>query len=197
MKKLLLTLLIVMGVSQSYAKEKRKILNPGIRGGWSISNVTNIGGDYRTDFYAGIQLPIRFARFYELQPELIYSRQGVKGTNNNPHYDPYQRDADELKLSYIDINVINKFYFGKINLQAGPGLAIATNSSKYNVTPIDLTLNLGIGIDITKRIGIEARWMPGIVSINASADEYHYSSRYDDSDYMRNNTFQIGAYLKF
>ncbi|MGL4583696.1 MAG: PorT family protein, partial [Flavobacterium sp.] len=109
----------------------------------------------------------------------------------------YKRSESDLNLDYIDINVINKFHLGKVNLQVGPGLAIATNSSNKNITPIDLTFNFGVGIDITRRLGVEARWMPGVVSINNGADTYHNGVQYIYDDYMRNNTFQIGAYLKF
>ncbi|MDR0194520.1 MAG: PorT family protein [Myroides sp.] len=197
MKKLLLALLLLAGISQTYAKEKTRRINPGIRGGWSLSNVTNTGGDYRTNFYLGVQLPIRLAKFYELQPELVYSRQGANNAVDRAYFSNSYQGKDDLTLDYIDINVINKFHFGRVNLQVGPGLAIHTSSNESNITPIDLTFNFGIGIDITKRLGVEARWMPGIVDINDSGDYYYNGNYNSNSDYMRNNTFQIGAYFKF
>lgn len=197
MKKLLLALLLLVGISQTYAKEKTRRINPGIRGGWNMSTVTGTEGDYRTNFYLGVQLPIRLAKFYELQPELVYSRQGADNINPSLVNYNYDRSGSNLQLDYVDINVINKFHFGRVNLQVGPGLAIATNSSNKNITPIDLTFNFGLGLDITSRLGVEARWMPGVVSINNGADTYYNGVQYIYDDYMRNNTFQVGAYFKF
>jgi hypothetical protein len=190
MKKLLLALLLLAGISQTYAKEKTRRLTPGIRGGWTMSTVTNTEGDYRTNFYLGVQLPIKLAKFYTLQPELIYSRQGANNVVDRIYYENGHGESLDLKLDYIDINVINKFHFGKVNLQVGPGIAIQTNNNVSEMTPIDLTINLGIGLDITNRLGIEARWMPGLIGIN----DYYYD--YNNGE-IRNNTFQIGAYFKF
>lgn len=197
MKKLLLALLLLAGISQTYAKEKPRRINPGIRGGWNMSTVTNTGGDYRTNFYLGVQLPIRLAKFYELQPELVYSRQGADNATDRYVYHEGYRGNKDISLDYIDINVINKFHFGRVNLQVGPGLAINTGNNDSNIMPIDLTLNLGIGINITSRLGVEARWMPGLIDINDTGNYSYSGNYYDSSEYMRNNTFQIGAYFKF
>ncbi|MCC9042131.1 PorT family protein [Myroides sp. M-43] len=197
MKKLLLLLLVITGVSQTYAKEKQRKLNPGVRAGWSISNITNTGGEYRTNFYAGVQLPIRLAKFYELQPELVYSRQGANNATDRYVYPENYRGNTDMTIDYIDINMINKFHFGRINLQVGPGIAINTSSNESNITPVDLTFNFGLGIDITRRLGIEARWMPGIIDINDTGNYSYSGNYYDSSETMRNNTFQIGAYFKF
>lgn len=193
MKKLLLTLLLLTSISQAFAQEKPSKLNPGIRGGWNMSNLTGVDGDYRTNFYLGLQLPIKLTKNYELQPEVIYSRQGTE----NALLDRYSSTPirENISLDYIDINVINKFHFGKLNLQVGPGIAFLTNSNQSNTIPVDLTFNVGLGIDITKRIGVEARWMPGIINVN---DDYWILDQfYFDDNYIRNNTFQIGAYFKF
>ncbi|WP_346983397.1 outer membrane beta-barrel protein [Chryseobacterium sp. POE27] len=71
--------------------------NPGIRAGANFSHFTNkaqwysyLDFDYsnsaeakmdfktKTDFYIGLFGNIRFAKFYALQPEINYSRQGGK-----------------------------------------------------------------------------------------------------------------------
>ncbi|EKB04813.1 hypothetical protein HMPREF9711_01678 [Myroides odoratimimus CCUG 3837] len=190
MKKLLLTLLLIMGISQSYAQKKQRILTAGVRGGWNFSSVVNSGGDSRTNFYVGVQLPIRLAKFYSLQPELVYSRQGADNIVDRIYYENGHGRSVDLKMGYIDINVINKFHFGRLNLQVGPGIAIQAHNNVSEMTPVDLTINLGVGIDITKRIGIEARWMPGLIGIN----DYYYDS---DNGEMRNNILQVGAYFRF
>ncbi|EHO15536.1 porin family protein [Myroides odoratimimus] len=197
MKKLLLTLLVILGISQSYGQEKFKRFTPGVRGGWNFSNVTNTGGDYRTNFYIGVQLPIRLAKFYSLQPELVYSRQGADNATDRYVYPSNYKGNLDIKLDYIDINVINKFHFDKVNLQIGPGFAINTKNNETNIFPIDFTLNLGFGIDITKRIGIEARWMCGLLDINDSGQYSYQGNYYDSTEYMRNSTFQVGAYFRF
>lgn len=197
MKRILLIGMCLISMTQLFAQRK---VNPGIRAGWNSSTVSDLNGDYRSNFYIGLQLPISLAKFYTLQPEINYTRQGVNNVSNVVGYynNHYMYESSNLTLDYIDVNVINKFHFNRLNLQVGPGLAFLTNSSISGVTKIDLTLNLGVGIDITSRLGIEARWKPGLVDI----DENYYTAWdtntvYSYNSYYRNNVFQIGGYFKF
>jgi hypothetical protein len=55
-------------------------VNPGLRGGLNLSRLTNI--DYnntKSDFYIGGFVNIKFNKYFSLQPELNYSRQGSEG----------------------------------------------------------------------------------------------------------------------
>ena len=195
MKARLIIILCLLGITQSFAQSK---LTPGIRAGWTMSTVANMGGDYRTNFYIGLQLPVNFTNFYTLQPEVNYSRQGV---NDIQIYDFNSESirTTNLTLDYIDINAISKFKLNKITLQAGPGIAFLANSSIPDLAEADIIFNLGIGIQITNRLGVEARWKPGIIDINEDFLLWDRNSEisYLNDGYLRNNVFQIGAYFTF
>lgn len=173
--------------------------NPGIRVGANISHLSdgpyyesfyyndNQGYHYGTntydikskvDFYIGFQANIRFAKFYALQPEIYYTRQGAKFESQNPAV-----SSKTATLSYVGGAVVNKFYFEKFNIHFGPTLELLTDHKEID-SPInaDLGLLFGAGYDITKNIGVEARIKKGFVHIN------------NDNT---NVTFQAGVYYTF
>ncbi|MCS4239325.1 hypothetical protein M2306_002987 [Myroides gitamensis] len=204
-KKLLFISCLAAGITFSSYAQKRKWFTLGVRGGISLSTLTSIESDYKTDFYIGVQLPIHLSRFYSLQPELNYTRQGAKNANfyggetfswSNSH--TKNAGTTTVDLSYIDVNVINKFRFKKFNLHIGPGLAFLLEGSKYTDTNVDLTLNLGAGYKVTERLEIEARWRTGLLSI---VDDYGYWNQNNyykrQGDDVLNSTFQIGATFTF
>ncbi|WP_250255782.1 outer membrane beta-barrel protein [Chryseobacterium sp. Marseille-Q3244] len=173
--------------------------NPGIRLGANISHVSNGPAyDYfyyndnqgyhygsnvydiksKVDFYVGFQANIRFAKFYALQPEIYYTRQGAKFESQSPTV-----ASKTVTLSYVGAAVVNKFYFDKFNIHFGPTLELLTDHKDIDSpTEADLGLLFGTGYDITKNIGVEARIKKGFVHIN--------------NDHT-NVTFQLGVYYTF
>ncbi|MGH1520333.1 porin family protein [Chryseobacterium sp. JK1] len=173
--------------------------NPGIRVGANISHLSDgpaqdywyyndsqgyhyINNVYdiksKVDFYVGFQANIRFAKFYALQPEVYYTRQGGKLESKTPGVDP-----KTVSLSYVGAAVVNKFYIDKFNLHFGPTLELLTDHKEIDhPTDADLGLLFGAGYDITKNIGVEARVKKGFVHI------------FNDHT---NVTFQAGVYYTF
>ncbi|WP_413510952.1 outer membrane beta-barrel protein [Myroides odoratus] len=201
LKKLLLVTSLILGVTTgSYAQKK---FTPGVRGGLSLSTLTNAEADYKAGFYIGIQFPIHIAKFYTLQPEINYTRQGANKVNLDAYYNytwntsPGQfSQTEDINLGYIDINVINKFRFNKFNLHAGPGLAIMTEGSSKTDFYGDLTLNLGVGYKITEQLEVEARWRQGFVRV---IDKDYWGNNYwgGYGDETFNSSFQIGLNFTF
>lgn len=202
-KKLLFITCLALGVTvSSYAQKK---FTPGVRGGLSLSTITNAEADFKPGFYVGVQFPIHLAKFYTLQPELNYTMQGAKnanlaymknsswnnGWNNNNHY----AKSEDVNLSYIDINVINKFRFNKFNVHAGPGLAIMTEGRSKTDFYGDLTLNLGVGYKITNELEVEARWRHGFVRV-VDKDDYFWDNYWYDNESF-NSSLQIGLTFTF
>ncbi|MFS4472874.1 outer membrane beta-barrel protein [Chryseobacterium sp. T20] len=189
-------LLFALFTSLSFAQVT---FNPGIRVRANISHISdgpahesfyyndNQGYHYGTnvydikskvDFYIGFQANIRFAKFYALQPEIYYTRQGARFESQNPGV-----SSKTVTLSYVGGAVVNKFYFEKFNIHFGPTLELLTDHKNID-SPIDGDLGLlfGAGYDITKNIGVEARIKKGFVHIN------------NDNT---NVTFQTGVYYTF
>lgn len=204
-KKILLVTCLALGIAFSSYAQKKRWFTPGIRGGVNLSTLTSIESDYKTDFYIGVQLPVHLAKFYSIQPELNYTRQGARNANFYGGKtlwpsDPFSStpETNSVDLSYIDANVINKFRFKKFNAHIGPGVAFLLKGSDYTDIDFDLTINLGVGYKITKHVEIEARWRAGLLSI---VDEYGYWSQNKHhilaGEGVRNSTFQIGATFTF
>lgn len=174
--------------------------NPGIRAGANFSHFTNkaqwysyMDLDYygnadpnmefktKTDFYLGLFGNIRFAKFYALQPEINYSRQGAKLETNINNW-----NGQILTASYVSLQLVNKFYFNKFNIHFGPTLEFLVEQKNFDAAnEVDLGITAGAGFDITENFGVEARVKKGFVPV--------YSFYNDHS----NITFQAGVYYTF
>ena len=145
----------------------------------------------KTDFYAGFAGTLHLTKYYTLQPELDYSRQGSKYT----YYDTNisKTRSEQFDVSYLSIAILNKFTFNdKFNIHLGPAIDfVVDKSNNTSPTDIDLAFVAGMGYNITKSFGIEARVKKGIVPVN---DDYYYY--YDDSNHT-NVVFSVGAYYSF
>jgi len=210
-KALYLFAIILGGITISNAQVSFK---PGIRGGLNFSHFSKANNGYyddpyysndvrdygsKTDFYIGFFGDLKLTKFYSLQPELNYSRQGSTSTltyrdsNNN-----VVKSNLDYELSYLSIGVANKFTFNKFNVHVGPTVDILVDS---NVTQgytndyyygdwydasIDFAFFLGAGYDFTKNFGVEARIKKGIIPVLDYSDGNH-----------TNVVFSAGAYYKF
>lgn len=190
-------LVLIFTASFSFAQVTFK---PGIRAGANFSHFSQgddtayfmyyDGNSYqngtskydfknRTDFYIGLFGNIRFARFYALQPEINYSRQGSKLESESI----YERDS--FSISYLSFQMVNKFYFNKFNLMVGPTMEFVVDKDFNPANQMDLGITAGAGYDITENFGIEARVKKGFVQV----------INYDDNH--SNVVFQVGAYYTF
>ncbi len=200
-----------------FAANAQVSFNPGIRAGINFSHLTKGNSnsfysfyDYdfnsyystspnstvdmknRIDFYIGFQANIRFTRFYALQPEINYSRQGTKVEGTRTYYNnntsPFTTTfSDELKVSYIGLQLINKFYMNQFNIHIGPTLDFVVERSSYSYleNEVDLGILLGAGYDITKNIGVEARIKKGFVPVISGSGNHS------------NVVIQTGVYYTF
>lgn len=213
---------ILMGISQSQAQVT---FRPGIRAGANFSHFTkgdsfNNGYYYddsyygdesrradftsKTDFYVGIYGALRLTRYYTLQPEINYSRQGSKFKYvDQSYYDGLSGTSIDLMrkgqadVSYLSISVMNKFTFGeKFSFQVGPTIDFVvdktdnfgSNYSSYRDidSEVDLAFVAGVGFNFTKNIGLEARIKKGIIPVLDFSDSSH-----------TNVVFSVGATYTF
>lgn len=201
-KKLLFITCLAVGVTaSSYAQKK---FTPGVRGGLSLSTITNAEADFKPGFYVGVQFPIHIVKFYTIQPELNYTMQGAKNANlsyirnswNNGWESANQGvKSEDVNLSYLDINVMNKFRFNKFNAHVGPGLAIMTEGKSKTDFYADFTLNVGVGYEIMDKLEVEARWRQGVVRV-VDKDDYYWDNYWSSNDSF-NSSFQIGLTYTF
>ncbi|HMI08439.1 MAG TPA: outer membrane beta-barrel protein [Flavobacterium sp.] len=215
MKKLVVAFFVIFGLSQAEAQVTFK---PGIRGGVNFSHFTQ-GDEYygnqpytnpntgqtfyyndnpefssKTDFYVGLYGALHLTKYYTLQPEIDYSRQGSKVKWQTVENDVLVQNSTQVDVSYISLTIINKFTFNdKFNIHIGPAIDIITdktrNTFNQNVTydpgyyyysddlydtdsDIDLSFVLGLGYNFTKNLGIEARIKKGIVPVLDFDDDH-------------------------
>ncbi|MGV3461386.1 MAG: outer membrane beta-barrel protein [Flavobacterium sp.] len=198
MKKIALLLLCMIGLSAA----AQVTFKPGIRAGVNFANITDSESDTRTDFYAGAFGAIKLSKFYTLQPEITYSRQGANNLNlysydyntgNNVQY------KNDVEIEYISLGLINKFTLNNaFNIHVGPYLDIQTGSNIRTDSDADTGIMAGIGYTLPFGLTVEARVKQGIIDI--AGNDYYYDYIYDYSnsdDYNTNFVFQLGLSYSF
>ncbi|MBF4492386.1 PorT family protein [Flavobacterium sp. JLP] len=204
MRKLtLIAFVLFIGLSSAEAQVR---VSPGIRGGLNLSRLTNIdGNDMKSDFYVGGLVEIKFNKFFTLQPELTYSRQGSKGY----YYDgsPEQNsilDQKTYDLNYLTFGAVAKFNFngGGFHLLAGPSFDLKTddNFGRYGFNPIDADIAFvgGIGYTLPNGLTFEARFKQGLIDIYGyDGLDYDNGNNYYYDDIILNQVFQIGISYTF
>lgn len=189
MKKSLILLVFFGIVSSSYAQTH---IQPGIKAGLNVANVHGRNFDYnpRASFHAGGLLHIHLNKTWAIQPELVFSSQGAKYTNNGIDY--------RTKLDYINIPALIQFMTESgFRVETGPQLGFlvsarskANEGTNNNVNnqykSADLSWALGAGFLFPSGFGIDARYNFGITEITQNTNLNR-----------RNNVFQAGLFYQF
>ncbi|MBE8724921.1 porin family protein [Flavobacterium hungaricum] len=175
-------------------------VSPGLRGGLNLSRLTNIDNNNTTaDFYIGGLVDIKFNKYFSLQPEVNYSRQGSEGR----YYDMYDNYYEtKYELNYLTLGAVAKLNIkgSGFHILAGPSadFKIDDNFGRYGFNPVDFDFAIvgGVGYTLPNGLTFEARIKQGLVDI------YGYDNYYDDGEYyddnlILNQVFQIGISYTF
>ncbi|OXA80555.1 Outer membrane protein beta-barrel domain-containing protein [Flavobacterium aquidurense] len=179
----LIAFVLLIGLATTQAQVK---VSPGIRGGLNLSTLTNIDDNgMKSDYYIGGLVEIKFNKYFTLQPEITYSRQGSDGSyfDGNPGQNTIPKDT-KYELNYVTLGAVAKFNFGGqgFHVLAGPSLDIKTsdNFGRYGYDPIgtDLAFVGGIGYSLPNGLTFEARFKQGLIDIygydGIDYDDYYY-----------------------
>ncbi|WP_291286414.1 porin family protein [Flavobacterium sp.] len=203
-----ITFVLFVGIITSNAQVK---VSPGFRGGLNISDLSNMpeNSSSKSDFYIGALMAIKFNKYFTLQPELNYSRQGAEIRFSSLYFeqpgDPnfYKRNI-KAEINYLTLGAVAKFNFkGKgFHVLAGPSIDFKTNDNfdKFGESPVDVDFAIvgGVGYTLPNGLTFEARLKQGLVDIYGY-DRYDYDNenrRYYD-DITLNQVFQIGISYTF
>ena len=208
MKKLfIIALIAVLGTVQAQVTFK-----PGIRAGLNFAHFTKGDGnngyyngydpienntttiDYKskTDFNVGFYGALHLTKYYTLQPEVNYSRQGstIESKSGN------QSGKLKVDFNYLTVGIINKFTFtDKFNFHLGPTIDFIVDhkiTSYFVDSEVDLAFTAGFGYNFTKNFGIEGRVKKGIIP---AFNNYNYYSSSDGNH--TNVVFQLGGTYTF
>lgn len=196
MKRIVMTFLFFFGLTQINAQVTFK---PGLRAGLNLSKITQSDASTRTDFYVAGFGELKLTKYYTLQPEISYSKQGgndvlVEVYNNQTGN--YDVSKEDISVDYISFAIVNKFTFNnKFNMHVGPTIDFQAGQNRFTQSDVDLAFLFGLGFNVTNNLSIEARVKKGIIDIYET--DYFSSNSYDVGDYNTNFLFQLGVSYTF
>jgi hypothetical protein len=169
----------------------------GAKGGLNLSNLNGLSiPDVETEalfgFHVGGYVAFNLGKNFALQPELVYSTQGVKLKDD-------ANNEEDLKLNYFNIPVMARFYTnGGLFLEAGPQFGFKVNDVSLDGTDVDeafkssdFSLGAGLGfMGKSQGFGVGLRYNVGI-SKTADAD----AGAIEDADF-KNGVFQLSLYAR-
>jgi hypothetical protein len=188
-------------------------VKPGVRAGLNLSNFTNSDMDTKADFYVGGLVAIKLAKFYTLQPELTYTRQGAKAEYTEVSFDPIVQNSrtyeQDYSIQYISLGLMNKFNIVEgFHATVGPTIdfKVGDNFPDFaddELVGLDIAFNGGLGYTLPMGLTIEARYKLGFVDIfGDNFEEDYYDDYYDDDngnydDIILNSVIQLGLSYTF
>ncbi len=145
-----------------------QFLKFGLKAGPNFSNLegNDINGSTYTSFHFGAVLEFKVAGILAIQPELLYSSQGSK----------VDSDAfDDINYNYFTVPVMAKFYLipNKVSLDVGPQFSFLVNedvAEQFEGETFDFGIAGGIGVDVTKHLFLQARYVAGLTEASTNAD---------------------------
>ena len=214
MKKIaLLIIMAVCGLSQVRGQDF------GVKAGYNYSTFSGETSSLSTieglsGFYIGglVELPI--SNVLSIQPELIFSRQGVawkrelKGFGMSVNIN----NAD-IRLDYLNIPVMAKVNLGPLFLQGGVQFGFLVSKPKVNRLPntslftlldkdsynsFDFGVGVGLGFNFNRRFFAEARYTHSLTNVFDPNDDYFKASGIgSNNNNFKNAVLSIGLGVKF
>ena len=163
MKKIMLTALVAVIMMVSVNAQTF-----GAKAGLNVANLsgTETNNKALIGFNLGVFAEITLADSFSLQPELVYSTQGIKYDNSGANV------SADLNLNYINLpimfkyDVANRFY-----LEAGPQIGflvmaeVMDQDVKDEFETTDFGVNFGLSYGFTEKIFAQARYNIGMTNI--------------------------------
>ncbi|MCB9426312.1 MAG: PorT family protein [Flavobacteriales bacterium] len=211
MKKIVLVLGLILTSITLNAQEK---FTQGLRAGANYSRFTQIESTnerftFDNDFYVGLFGKFQFTRKIAIMPSITYSRQGGNReaiSNGNVLENNYA-------LNYVALANTLKWNFGKAHLLVGPSIDILVRYNKKRLNTIsnqfstigkpyfndvDLAIECGAGVDITKSLALEFRFKHSISGASYSYDELQpFQGSISQTHTISNIVYQLGLAYSF
>jgi hypothetical protein len=160
----------------------------GLKGGVNFTTMTPndylTDEKYKTGLYLGATVEIPLGKKFSIQPEILYSKQGVKG--NVPLYSllflgqPNPTRPAEHQLDYIKIPVLAKLYFAKnFSLEIGPSFNFLVNDKLTYLSSIQSDLAekfelggvVGFSYKVKSNFVVNANYLNGFSNVLKSPFE--------------------------
>ena len=210
----LLIIMTVCGLSQVHAQDF------GVKAGYNYSTFSGETSSLSTieglsGFYIGGLVDLPISDVLSIQPELIFSRQGValrqeiKGFGLNVSIN----NAD-IRLDYLNIPVMAKVNLGPLFLQGGvqfgflvgkpevgryiTNVRMGTLLDKDSYNSFDFGVGAGLGFNFNRRFFAEARYTHSLTNVFDPNDDYFKASGIgSNNNNFKNAVLSIGLGMKF
>lgn len=198
MKKLtVIVFILFIGIQSPQAQVK---VSPGLRGGLNLSTLSNIDDNRsKADFYIGGLVNIKFNKYFSLQPEITYSRQGDEGREYFGN--GYNYRYVNYELNYLTLGAVAKFNIGGkgFHILGGPSVDLKISDNYINSNPesFDLAIVGGVGYTLPNGLTFEARLKQGLIDIYGYDGVGYDDNGYRYNDLILNQVFQIGISYTF
>ena len=199
MKKVLLVLTAITVTTLSYAQ-----VQFGVKAGVNIATVTGSGANSDNipgktsliNFNAGGLVSIPVSGSFSVQPELVYSGQGVKGSEDG--------ESETVNLSYLNVPILAKYMIASgFSVEAGPQIGFLLSAKEKvtegsssatttipNTNSVDFSIAAGVSYLLSSNnLGFDARYNIGLTNVNSGAGA--------SSDEIKNGVIQIGVFYMF
>lgn len=198
MKKVILAAFVLGICTTAFAQQQVKF---GPKAGVNFANFSGLdNSEMKTGFHVGAVAEIKFNEKFSIQPEVVYSAQGSKFTQNFPVLGEVKTT---LNNDYINIPILAKYYVvDGFSVEAGPqvgflikseakvenGSGSVTTDSKNDYKSTDFGLGLGLAYDLPVGLFVNARYNLGLSDIRENTSS---------GDAVKNNVIQVGIGYKF
>ena len=146
-------------------------LEYGIKAGFNRSDITHYNLDPKLGLNIGGFAYYQISENFALQPELLFSMQGVKNG-----------DYSTISKNYLNIPLVMKFKVGReLNLQAGEYVGVLLSAKEKNevfeindkdiTKAFDFGLVFGLGYDYSANLSIDLRYNLGFTEITHSSED--------------------------
>lgn len=185
MKKIILIVAISIFTLTSVKSQEK--IQFGVKGGVNFTTMTSndylYDEKYKTGLYLGATVEIPLGKKFSIQPEILYSSQGIKGKAlvNYPLVPgPMPVVYAEHKLDYIKIPILAKLYLAKnFSLEIGPSFNFLVNDEfTYNsYTQTDLAKKfefggvVGLSYKVKSDVVVNANYLNGFSNVLKSPFE--------------------------
>lgn len=180
----------------------------GVKGGLNISNLTEAQDNKtRINFHIGALAEFKINENFSIQPELMYSRQGITGSTREGDMDMVYDVEAVFKLDYLNLPIMAKYYIKEgFSIQAGPQIGLIVTAKyeeettgmgmnmtviediKSGIKTVDFGLNFGLGYELPVGVFFDARYNVGLTGIFKDIE---------DSVKPLNRVFQLSVGYKF
>lgn len=210
-KIVLLIIMAVCGLSQVHGQDF------GVKAGYNYSTFSGETSSLSTieglsGFYIGglVELPI--SNVLSIQPELIFSRQGVdlrQGLKNLS----IRTDTSEIRLDYLNIPVIAKVNLGRLFLEGGVQFGFLVSKPKVDsyianvylrnlldkgsYNSFDFGVGAGLGVKLNQRFFVETRYTYSLTNVFDPNDRHFKTSLISNDNNFKNTVLSIGLGMKF